>query len=446
MKPAMRFSVLTTLLILAVGGAVGLMRHLRLSTLRADHRDLVEQAEKLGVAPGPADEADDSAVVRRQREDGSDEARAMTAELIAFAREMDPAGSSGDDDDARSRSMDLMNRLMKLDASQLKLVITGLRDDRTLPDESRRRMIGFSIMMLGEDHPAAALALYAESADLLGGGVLGKQVVVSSLMAWAKDDPMAALAWIRANGAAHPDIADEDSQRSILAGAALTDPVLALRLIGEMKLSDSSAAIDAVVESAKNPDQRTAILAALRGHLQTIPDSGDREEILRESLESMGRNLSGEDFETVRSWIADAKLSQQESAGFAAGLSYFNTKEDTGRWIEWMAANLPEDDARDGADNLVGQWTQQDYLAAGKWLAAAPDGPAKQASVATYAETVAEYEPQVAVQWALTLPEGDERKATLDAIYHNWPEKDAAAAAEFARQYGIDTETPTEEP
>ena len=111
-----------------------------------------------------------------------------------------------------------------------------------------------------------------------------------------------------------------------------------------------------------------------------------------------------------------------------------------------MSENLPENDAKECADNLIGQWTQQDYLAAGKWLTAAPEGPGKTASVATYSVTVAEYEPQVAVQWALTLPEGAERKATLDSIYQNWPKNDAAAAAEFARKYAIDTEALKEEP
>ena len=90
-------------------------------------------------------------------------------------------------------------------------------------------------------------------------------------------------------------------------------------------------------------------------------------------------------------------------------------------------------------DTLIGQWTQQDYQAAGKWRAASPEGPAKNASVSAYAMIVAEYEPQTAVQWALTLPEGQERQATFESIYQNWPKNDAAAAAAFAREHGIET-------
>ena len=54
---------------------------------------------------------------------------------------------------------------------------------------------------------------------------------------------------------------------------------------------------------------------------------------------------------------------------------------------------------------------------------------------------MASYHPQVAAQWALTLPDGDERDATLKQIYQNWPKTDAAAieaAAAFAKENGIE--------
>lgn len=52
-------------------------------------------------------------------------------------------------------------------------------------------------------------------------------------------------------------------------------------------------------------------------------------------------------------------------------------------------------------------------------------------------EAVAEYEPQVAAQWALTLPAGEARQRTLLRIYQNWPKADAAAAAAFAKEQGL---------
>lgn len=52
----------------------------------------------------------------------------------------------------------------------------------------------------------------------------------------------------------------------------------------------------------------------------------------------------------------------------------------------------------------------------------------------SYAESVAEYEPRVAGQWALTLADAEERAATLKRIYQKLPEADAVA---FAAEHGI---------
>ena len=53
---------------------------------------------------------------------------------------------------------------------------------------------------------------------------------------------------------------------------------------------------------------------------------------------------------------------------------------------------------------------------------------------------MARYEPATAAQWALTLPAGQERDATLRTIYQNWPGSDPAAreaAAAFAQTHGL---------
>ncbi|RYD20067.1 MAG: hypothetical protein EOP88_16540 [Verrucomicrobiaceae bacterium] len=449
-----RLSLVSTCIILAIGGAAGLMLRGRVSDVRREHGELAARAVSLGLREASATDPDGTPVTKRAR-DGADAARASAAStaLIAFTREMEQWQKNGSkaDDAFEKRSMEMMAKLMELDSVQLKQVVANLRDDPSLTDESRRSMIGFSILMLGEDHPAAALGLYVECADILNDGVLGPHVITSTLSRWAKEDPRAALAWMRANGEAHPEVADDGAKTSIISGVAEIDPKEAFKLLQELQPEDPASAIQALVETGKSPEARTAILDALRTHAATLGDDMDREDIVGEALEDMARNLTGETFDSVTKWVGSAKLNPEETVRFAGGLSYFNTKEDTGRWIDWMAKNLPTDEIPENVDNLIGQWTQQDYLAAGKWLAASTDGPAKNAAVSTYAETVAEYEPQTAVQWAMTLPEGKDRRNTLEAIYHNWPKSDAAAGEAFAKQHGIDTsdddeDDSTEEP
>lgn len=114
--------------------------------------------------------------------------------------------------------------------------------------------------------------------------------------------------------------------------------------------------------------------------------------------------------------------------------------EETGQWVEWVGQTLPAGQADPNIKNMVRQWTQDDYQAAGSWLATSPEGPAKNTAVRSYAETVSDYDPETAAQWAMTLPPGKDRETTLKAIYDNWPKKDPtaeAAAAAFAKEHGI---------
>ena len=131
-------------------------------------------------------------------------------------------------------------------------------------------------------------------------------------------------------------------------------------------------------------------------------------------------------------------LTPSEKVRLANELTYFTTKADTGRWVEWMSGNLPEELFAEPVRKLIGEWTEQDYVAAGKWLATAPDGPAKVAAVEAYARAVARYESQVAGQWAMTLPPGTARNATLRAVHQNWPADDPEGAAAFAREHGLE--------
>jgi hypothetical protein len=437
----MKFSLTCTLFILAIGGAFGVMHRRQATELAERKQELSSQAVSLGISPADSGSPGDHRPTKRQRDDPQKRPSTFSADLIAFATEMDAHEKDAEKSDADfdKRTLEMMNLLMELDAAELKTFIANLRGDESLSSETRGSFISFSIMLLAEDHPAAALALYTESSDLLGDNPMGKHVVASSLSRWTQQDPAAALAWLKKNAAAHPGVPDDDLKQSILNGAAEKDPKLAFKLMAELQISDPSAAVQSFIETCKTPQQRTAVLDALRSHLASLPGGEERDSLLQESLETMGRTMMGENFDAVNAWFTSAKLTPNETSQFATGLSYFNTKEDTGRWIDWMSRNLPKDALRENIDNLVGQWTQQDYLAAGKWLTAAPPSEAKNTAVSTYAQTVAEYEPQTAVQWALTLPAGLERKSTFESIYHNWPKKDAAAAAAFAQQYGVDT-------
>ncbi len=436
----MKISIALSLLILAAAAGLGWHDHQRLAVVRASHTKLVAEASQLGISIDPAaNSADPVRVTKHERENREADARLAAVEFIAFAKEMEAMEKKGGqpDEATQKKILDFMDRMMSLDSAQLKILIAEIRVNKELKDETRQNLIGFSIMTLSNDHPKAALALFTESSDLFKDNGMGKHLISSSLAKWAKDDPMGALEWTKKNGEKFPDLVTDDAKRGMISGTAATDPALAFKLIGELGLKDTTQAISSIMSAAKTPEERTATFAAYRAHLATLSDEKSRGALSTTAIGTLGSSLGREGFQSATAWIEKASLTPEELEGVAGSLNHSVKSAETGQWIEWMGGKLPPEKVNANIRNLVTNWTRNDYQAAGKWLATAPDGPAKVSSVRAYAETVSTYEPVTAAQWAMTLPPGKDREDTLKRIHNNWPENDPAAKEAFAKEHGI---------
>ncbi|MCB1131593.1 MAG: hypothetical protein KDN05_10720, partial [Verrucomicrobiae bacterium] len=295
--------------------------------------------------------------------------------------------------------------------------------------------------------------LFTESSDLLGdqGEMMGKHIVGSALATWAKDDPMGALEWVRKNGETHPELVNDETKASLLSGVASKDPALAFELLGKLygkadsdSEIQSASAISRITGAARTPEERTATLAALRAYAATLQDPKQRQRIIDRGLESLafGGGYRNTGFESTTTWLDSANLTPKELDAATQNIGHTVRLADTGRWIEWLGGSgLPEEGANQRIHRLAAEWTREDYQAAGQWLATAPDSTAKQTAVQAYAQTVFPYEPDIAVQWANTLPAGKTRQQTFEAIHKSMPrnsDAEKAAAEAFATEHGIE--------
>ena len=435
----MKISIAASILILLVAALFGVPNQKRLTVVRQSHAKLVAEAAQLGISLDPSNPADPVRITKRGRGNKEAEAKLAAADYIAFSKEREAIEKNGGppDEAQQKRIMEIRDRMMSLDSAQLKILITELRASKELKDESSQGFISFSIMTLANDHPQAALALLTESADLMKEG---KHLVSSSLAKWAKDDPLAAVEWVRKNSEKFPDLVTDEAKLGLISGAAMSDPKLAFKLIGELGIKEASSSISGIIEATKTAEDRTAVFAALREHLATINDEAARHNVANDAVHSLASSVASEGFEAGTKWLATANLSPAELESFASGLSSTDKKGESGQWIEWIGTTLSADKSRDSIRNIVRNWTEDDYQAAGKWLATTPAGPTKNTSIRSYAETVSHYEPETAAQWALTLPPGQDRDETLQEIYDNWPKNDDAAkqaASAFAKEHGL---------
>lgn len=423
----MKISIALTVLILAAAAALGWRDHQRLVTVREHHTRLVAEAATLGLARDPSHPADPIRISKRERGNKEMNAKATAVEFIAFAKEMEAIEKKGGppDEATHKRMMEIMDHMLSLDSTQLKILITEVRADQSLKDETRQGLIGFSITTLANDHPQTALALFTESADLFkDSNLMSEYVISSSLAKWAKDDPLAALEWVRKNGEKFPDLVTDDAKRGLISGTAVSDPKSAFKLIGELGIKNTGRAISEIIEAAKTAEERTATLAALRGHLVTLTDEKTRNETAAAALKSLAPEvLDHQNFEAACQWIAAAKFSPVELLSFADGIYYSDATGQQGQWIEWVGKTLPAGKSDRTIRDLIYRWTTNDYQAAGKWLSGTPAGPTKNAAIRSYAETVSRYDPATATQWAMTLPPGTDRDETLKNIQENSPAK-----------------------
>jgi hypothetical protein len=430
----MKYSIWLTIVILALGAAAAIHQRQQVSALRQEAGQLSLQARKYGLDPASAQQS------RRSRADHAGEVARLAEEIISMAEKTQAFDGASPDDATTRKAMELVATLAKLDAAQFLQVIKRLREGSDAQaDAARARLVGFALLTLADDRPHVALAVCAECGDWLGKSPPGDQVVTTALGAWARQDPVAAFDWLDKNTGKFPQAGSDEAIDAILDGAARHDPLLAFRLLDRLDGREPQESLTAIIGTAdESPEQRTALLAALRTHLATMQDPEQQSEVRAKALELMARGIDSQDFAETSDWLAAQRFTPQEIADFASGLTYFTTGRDSGNWIDWLAGHLPPGQLADPVREIVGEWTQQDYLAAGTWLSAAADGPAKAAAVEAYAAAVAEYEPQVAEQWALTLPAGLQREATLRAIRENWPAADPAGAEDFARKHRLD--------
>ena len=125
----MKISIAISVLIFAVAGFIGWENQRKITGTRVTRETLVAQATALGVSL----EADGTPKVARStkriREDKEVEARQAAQEFIAFAKELEAFKESGEqpDEATQERTMDFVERMMSLDADQLKILIAEFR-------------------------------------------------------------------------------------------------------------------------------------------------------------------------------------------------------------------------------------------------------------------------------------------------------------------------------
>lgn len=400
------FSLSLCAILLVVGTSIAWQGYRAIAHAKARHAKLVSAARLAGI---PTDEDAMGASFRSSKR----ERTSTQVDLKLLLTDMQLVLKNRHRDLTPEELVELKNcldRCGRLSPQQMEVFLASVRAFPDLSDQERTNMVEMTFLAFSETQPAHTLNLasldpYASKLNIFNG------ITTNAIAAWAKDDLPGAVEWAKAN----PDKLYDGIRLHLIRQTAEQDLAHGLRLVTEFDLKDPSVAFTGLLAMA-TPEDSSTILTSLRHYLAQLPDETSRESANEKLFSNVADSFTGQAHEINRKWLDSTQLTLPELEIFSTKVAETKSIKDPSQWIAWIGSKLGPEKSAVPIQTMVKNWTQNDYQAAGKWLTATPDGPTKNAAIRAYAETVAKADPEVAKQWALTLPPGPEREETLQRI------------------------------
>lgn len=444
----MRVPIAISALLLGLALAWGWRDHRQLASLRDKHEELARQAATRGLAVDETNSGKVALSAKTPRADRVAAAKQAAVRFVAYAKEMQALGKGiyPPDEQTEDRIIREMDALEALDAEQWKIVIAEIM---AVPGEGwdRRALLVYALERLTIlDRPQDGLEILTGNPEIMAGmqrtNGLIEGLVSLAIRRWAVLDPSAAHDWFSQHGPSLSKEAGEVARYQLIRGTAEKDPRLALELIRE--LGESAQTFAPYIFPKSTIAERNGSLALLREWSSTLSDADERSATFGEGIKSLAFASSGArstSFADAATWIDQAALTEAEIDIVSADLENNILYEDASQWVEWLGKHASPDRASKEASRIFGNWVRADPKAAGKWLETATESPAKEGAIGAYAGAIVTKDPESAVRWALTLPEGETRSDTLARIHERWPrdtEEQRQAARRFAQEHGFE--------
>ncbi|MCX6873245.1 MAG: hypothetical protein NTW21_05470 [Verrucomicrobia bacterium] len=367
------------------------------------------------VAANPSDDAQTpkAASIRmdRRKEDLAMKAMVKTfaSDIFALRRDYpeDPSWESGEK--FRKMQANIKSRLEELDPSAIKLFMDECYNNPDLNLRIKRDLNFYVRTVFISKYPFEMARMMSKSPELFG---INDKAMPEGYI----QDPFKHLVY-------YYSYERKDIQ-------------LVFQCLAESSPESQSKYISGALEFyTDSPPQRTELLEEMRAFASTP----EQVELVKRELSELvfGRSDAKPTFIEVSDWLESANLSSDELVGATKDMQEKVRVGETAQWLDWLArTEIPDEVSKERAFELATQWTEKDYQAVGKWLNSSPDSPEKTAVACAYAAKAYPYDPEGAMQWIQTLPQGTDRSKALETIYQGMP-KDSDAAKAFASDFGL---------
>ena len=402
----MKRSLILSAAIFLIAALLGWWESRQLSSRREINARLVKEAstELGGDAQSPnAMERRNEYLAMRER------VKTIRLDYFALFRDYGENANGESGEEFRKRQAEIKNRLEELDPAAIRQFMDECYSNPELNLRIRRDLNGYVRTVFIAKYPIEMARMMSKSPELFG--IDGKSAPEGYIQ-----DPFQHLVYYFSW--------EKKDIQTVFQCLAEAPPEFQSKYI--------SGALEHYAYSAP---KRTELLEEMRAFASTPEQS----ELVKGQLSELvfGRGGAKATFVEVSDWLESANLSGDELDAATRDMQKKVRVGETGQWLDWLAKrDLPDDVSKDRAFELATAWTEKDYLAAGKWLKSAPDSPEKSAVASAYAAKVYPYDPEGAMQWIQTLPEGRDRSKAVEIIYQNMP-KDSDEANAFASEFGL---------
>lgn len=402
----MKRSLVICALILIVTALLGLRESQQRSSKREINAKLVTEAAAISN-----DDAQSPKVMEQRKEYFAMKERVKTLALDYFALFRDygenPTGESGEE--FTKLQAEMKSRMEELDPSAIKQFMDECYNNPDLNLRIKRDLNGYVRTVFISKYPIEMARMMSRSPELFG--IDDKTMPEGYIY-----DPFKHLVYY---------YSWEKKDIQLVFQCLVESPP-------EFQSKYISGALEFYAYSAP---KRTELLEEMRAFASTP----EQVELVKRELSELvfGRSDTKTTFIEVSDWLKSANLSSDELVAATKDMQKKVRVGETGQWLDWLAKNdMPDEISKERAFQLATAWTEKDYQAAGNWLNSSPDSPEKTAVAGAYAAMAYPYDPEGAIQWIETLPQGPDRSKALETIYQSMAQ-DSDTARAFAREHGL---------
>jgi len=424
--------------ILLGGSLLGWNQAQYLARLRIQEKAVIHECRLLGFLPSDSSDAASIKMTRHVRQITEEKIQALVGEYATIYMNNREALRYGEELDATTmqRHSEIWDIFRAMNKEEISLCMSSIQNMAGLTDDFKANISMGLFDILAKKDPQGALNLFVPLPGKLRPYF---QMISQTLATWGTSQPEAAAKWMSYNASLFPEDSANEVKKWALLGIARNDITSAFRQLDQLNISQDhiSSAISFAANAAKTPEQQSEFLKSIRDYASNVEDKAKAAKILDEGIGLLFAIVSQGSCEQSMTWINNSDLSDKEVQLFADQLSYHSTKDDTAKWMDWLTSRSATVKIKnDTIENLVRNWTAGDYTAAGTWLSQAAESPVKETATIAYVQAIADYDPEVATQWAGTLPEAKKKKS-YNAIYRAIQKKDQAAADAYLLQHGL---------